>query len=105
MAELCNAFHRIVPRYQFSTDRAAFIVEDMGDAPKRYIPRVENPSQGKCTTGWNGPSPCSRGPSNRPFGMYVHRKCHWPTSCTRCSSMDTCGNWKNKTCYYHTLDH
>jgi hypothetical protein len=33
--------------------------------------------------------------------MYVHRKCHWPQSASRCTSMDTCGNVKDKMCYFH----
>lgn len=106
MSELCGAFKRIVPRYQFSTNQAAFIVEDMGDIPNRHIP--QQPPQNKCGTGWNGPSPCpSKGTQcrNGPHRMYVHRKCHWPQSCTRCTEMDTCGNLKNKMCYYHSYTH
>lgn len=113
MAELCGAFNRIVPRYQFATNNAAFMIEDMGDNPKRYIPNVHRVNNGKCTTGWNGPSPCPYGNTcnvglqNRPFSMYVHRKCHWPKGCngSRCSSMDTCGNVRDKMCYYHSLEY
>lgn len=32
MAELCTAFKRIVPRYQFSKNKALYKVEDMKDA-------------------------------------------------------------------------
>ena len=99
MADLCTAFHRIVPRYQFSTNQAAFIVEDMGDAPKR-----------REMCGWNGPSPCSdrrfqcaNGLQNRPYGMYVHRKCNWQSNGKFCTTMDTCGNVKDKMSYFYNL--
>jgi hypothetical protein len=114
MAELCTAFKRIVPRYQFSTNQAAFVVEDMHDTPERRIPPIHSNGPHKCVAGWNAQSPCGdRGVhcgktvnvcgvplGNRPYGMYVHRKCHW-NNAKRCTSMDTCGNVKDKMCYYH----
>ncbi len=77
MAELCTAFKRIVPRYQFSTNQAVFFVEDMHDAPKR------------CS--------CNKVHYNR---SYVHHKCNLSQNISMCTSMDTCGNIQDKM-HYH----
>lgn len=66
MAELCTAFSRIVPRYQFSTNHALFVIEDMKDAP---IP--------KSNGGYY-----FRGVQNKRFHSYN----------SYCSNMDTCNN-------------
>lgn len=111
MAELCTAFKRIVPRYQFATNQAAFSIEDMKDAPMKKR---------------NG-GDCFRGPMcghNKQFhmGEMAHRNAygfsHRPKVCTSCdmncqqrmapgcgycSSMDTCGNFKSKVRYYHDM--
>ena len=39
MSDLCSAFDRVVPRYQYHTNQAAFVVEDMGDLPPRAYPK------------------------------------------------------------------
>jgi hypothetical protein len=112
MAELCTAFKRIVPRYQFSTNQAAFTIEDMRDAP------IKKRNGGDC---FRGPM-CGRNPGYNlgenahyasPYGFSVRpkvcRKCHPRYSnrvhpeASQCSSMDTCGNWQAKARMYHDM--
>lgn len=97
MAELCTAFSRIVPRYQFAPNQAALIVEDMKHSPaaRQRVPCHAVRKTGGC---------------DHPFAHYqshvtLRPRCHrTPTTHPKwCSSMDTCGNWKDKVCYYHTL--
>ena len=111
MAELCTAFKRIVPRYQFATNQAAFTIEDMKDAP------IKKHNGGDCFRG----TMCGR---NKQFNMgeSSHRNAygfnHRPKVCTSCdtrceqrmasgcgycSSMDTCGNFQSKVRYYHDM--
>lgn len=106
MAELCTAFKRIVPRYQFSTNQAAFTIEDMTDAP------IKKMNGGDCFRG-----PMCNGNKNTHRNAYGfnHRPKVCPKSCNMnsqqriapgcgyCSSMDTCGNWKSKVRYYHDM--
>lgn len=114
MAELCTAFKRIVPRYQFSTNQAAFTVEDLRDAP------IKKRNGGDCFRG----SMCGRntefnlGPNlHHPSAYGCHNKfkvkpcsscdmsCQkrMAPGCGYCSSMDTCGNWTSKVRYYHDM--
>ena len=51
MANLCNAFNRIVPRYQFAPDQSAFVIEELGKVPKkecRNCPRQFGCSSQRC---------------------------------------------------------
>lgn len=94
MAELCTAFKRIVPRYQFSTNQAAFIIEDLRDAPHQL------PSGDFC---YKGPG-CGH---NRKFDKLIKKQTFAspygfstrPKVCPQnkyCSSMDSCNNWAFK---------
>ena len=79
MAELCTAFKRIVPRYQFSTNQASFVVEDMKDRPLKK----------------NNGGYCFRGQQTTPT---LCDKCCTPTQyVSRCNKMDTCAR------YFHSM--
>ena len=112
MSELCSAFKRIVPRYQFATNQAAFTIEDLKDAP------IKKRNGGDC---FKGPM-CGH---NR--GFHVGENAHYSSAygfnyrpkvcqscdvkcqkrmapgCGYCSSMDTCGNFQSKVSYYHDM--
>lgn len=105
MAELCTAFKRIVPRYQFATNQAAFTIEDMKDAP------MQKRNGGFC---YRGPM-CGRGYN---LGENAHHADVYgvrPKVCKKCdprcnnrnhpycSTMDTCGGWQAKTRMYHDM--
>lgn len=42
MADLCVAFKRIVPRYQFSKNVGKFVVEELGPIPNKPHEQCEN---------------------------------------------------------------
>lgn len=95
MAELCTAFKRIVPRYQFSTNQAAFTIEDMKDAP------LKKRNGGDCFRG----KMCGQNKLNELIVCgKCDRRCDKQMGVGRyCSTMDTCSNWKSKVSYYHDM--
>ena len=114
MAELCTAFKRIVPRYQFATNQAAFVIEDMRDGPNRQSDGStqynKNHKNNAGLTGFGVPV-CAH---DTRFDRYATGKQHRhassygvnvrPRVCSPyCTKMDTCSSIKPTTGYFYDL--
>lgn len=92
MAELCTAFKRIVPRYQFSTNQAAFVFEDMNDSPKQTKSGAMCYKSSTCGHNHQFHNVINRQTYKSAYGISMN-----PKVCNKyCSNIDSCQNWAFK---------